>query len=219
MVAIEWLTALPARRGPLPPMTPANPQEQLAQYPPDWGLIERLADHGFALPGVLERPTAVAPDGSRAFTLAPGLPLEPDSVMAGREFAHIHNPPVGSMHLMLPQPWRNLALGKRWVLRHPFAERGWGPEGTVFMFAPRNAVELQWGMALLSVAHAWANGALKGAVVLTGTQETGGKTAFEQPRRQAPACPGDTSTVAWRRCNQSTVHQAGTPQAETVPRP
>lgn len=169
-ITIDRLSALPARPGPLPPMTPANPQEQLAQFPPKWELIEQMAAHGFALPGVIERPTQVAPDGSRALTLAPGLPLEPDAVMVGREFAHIHNPPIGSMHLMLPQPWRDLALDKHWVLRHPFAESGWGPEGTVFMFAPRNDEELLWGMALLSVAHAWASGALKDSSVLAGTR-------------------------------------------------
>lgn len=153
------LHALPARSGQLPRMTPANPQEQLDQHPPQWSLIERLAAHAFALPGVIEQPTQVAPDGSRALTLAPHLPIEPRAVMVGREFAHIHNPPTGSMHLMLPQPWRDLALERRWALRHPFAVRGWGPEATVFVFAPRDDQELQWAQALLSVSHAWASGA------------------------------------------------------------
>ena len=31
------------------------------------------------------------------------------------------------MHLMLPQPYRDLALQKGWILRHPFAMRGIGP--------------------------------------------------------------------------------------------
>ncbi|MBL8326860.1 MAG: hypothetical protein JNJ89_18065 [Rubrivivax sp.] len=141
-------------------MTPANPQEQLDQFPPDWRLIERLAEHGFSLPMVVERPTQVAPDGSRALTLDGSVPMEPQAVMVGREFAHIHSAPVGSMHLMLPQAASELALGKRWVLRHPFAVRGWGPEGTVFVFAPRDEHELEWAKALLSVSHAWASGAV-----------------------------------------------------------
>lgn len=57
-------------------------------------------------------------------TLSPALALNEDAVMVGREFAYIHNPPVGSMHLMLPQSVRYLALRKHWVLRHPFAVRG-----------------------------------------------------------------------------------------------
>jgi hypothetical protein len=156
---IDHLGALPPRDGPFPRMTPANPQEQLDQFPPDWRLIERLAEHAFSLPKVVERPTQVAPDGSRALTLDDSAPMEQHSAMVGREFAHIHNPPVGSMHLMLPQAARELALGKRWVLRHPFAVRGWGPEGTVFVFAPRDQHELEWAKALLSVSHAWASGA------------------------------------------------------------
>jgi hypothetical protein len=157
---IDRLGTLPPRHGPFPRMTTANPQEQLDQFPPDWRLIERLAEHAFSLPRVVERPTQVAPDGSRALTLDGSVPMEPQAAMVGREFAHIHNPPVGSMHLMLPQAAGELALGKRWVLRHPFAVRGWGPEGTVFVFAPRDEHELEWAKALLSVSHAWASGAL-----------------------------------------------------------
>lgn len=78
--------------------------------------------------------------------------------MVAREFAHIHNPPTGSMHLMLPRPIRDLALVRHWVLRHPFAIRGWGPEGTVFVSAPRDAQELEWAQALVSVSRAWACG-------------------------------------------------------------
>ncbi len=157
---IDQLGALPPRHGPFPRMTPANPQEQLDQLPPDWRLIELVAEHAFSLPMVVERPTQVAPDGSRALTLDDSVPMEPQAAMVGREFAHIHNPPVGSMHLMLPQAARELALGKRWGLRHPFAVHGWGPEGTVFVFAPRDEHELEWAKALLSVSHAWASGAL-----------------------------------------------------------
>lgn len=114
---------------------------------------------------MVERPTQVAPDGSRALTLAHGLPLEPQAVMVGREFAHIHNAPAGSMHLMLPQAARDLALQKHWALRHPFAVRGSGPEGTVFVFAPRDEQELRWAKALLSVSHGWASGALGASTV------------------------------------------------------
>lgn len=36
---LDQMRILPARKGPLPRMTPANPQEQLEQFPPDWTLI------------------------------------------------------------------------------------------------------------------------------------------------------------------------------------
>ena len=95
---IDHLRTLPPRHGPFPRMTLANPQEQLDQFPPDWPLIDCLAEHAFSLPMVVECPTQVAPDGSRALTLHGSVPMEPQAVMVGREFAHIHNPPVGSMH-------------------------------------------------------------------------------------------------------------------------
>lgn len=87
---LEALQIIPARRGALPRITPANPQEPLGQFPPEWQLIGQLAIHAFALPGVIEQQTRVAPDGSRALKLAPGLPMEPRAAMVGREFAHIH---------------------------------------------------------------------------------------------------------------------------------
>lgn len=76
---IEHMGTRPPRHGPLPRMTPANPQAQLDQFPPQWRLIERVAEHAFSLPMAVERPTQVA---------------------------------------------RELALCKRWALRHPFAARG-----------------------------------------------------------------------------------------------
>jgi hypothetical protein len=112
---IDHLGALPPRDGPFPRMTPANPQEQLDQFPPDWRLVELVAEHAFSLPMVVERHTQVA---------------------------------------------RELALCKRWVLSHPIAVRGWGSEGAVFDFAPRDEHELEWAKALLSVSHAGPSGAL-----------------------------------------------------------
>ncbi len=150
------LAALPAREGRPPRMTPANPQEQLEQFPEDWGLIERLCKFGFALPGVVERPTRIAPDGSRAMTLRAGLPGNPDAFLVAREFAHVHNPPVGSLHMTMPPPARDLAVSKGWALRHPFAVRGIGPAGAVFVYAPRDEDELRAATLLLEISHAWA---------------------------------------------------------------
>jgi hypothetical protein len=158
---LATLRAMPARVGIAPCMSPDTPQEQLDQFPSDWRTIEALAAHACALPNVIEQETRVAPDGSRAPTLAPAIPAKPGALMVGREFAHIHNPPTGSMHLMLPQPCRDLAIAKGWALRHPLAARGLGPAGAVFVFAPRDADELTWAKALLTVSYAWASGAIE----------------------------------------------------------
>ncbi len=159
----DYLTrmqALPDREGPAPRMTLATPQEQLEDVPADWQLIVELAAHAFALPHVVERPTRIAPAGSRALTLADSVHANAAAFLIDREFAHIHNPPIGSMHATLPEPYRSLAIKKGWVLRHPFAVRGIGPSAAVFIFAPRDQQELQWARLLLELSHAWATGQL-----------------------------------------------------------
>ncbi len=128
------------------------------QLPADRQLIDELAAHAFALPHVVEQPTRIAPEGSRALTLADSVRANAEGFLIDREFAHIHNPPIGSMHATLPEPYRSLALKKGWGLQHPFAVRGIGPSAAVFIFAPRNRQELQWATLLLELSHAWASG-------------------------------------------------------------
>jgi hypothetical protein len=158
---LDAIHALPARQGPQPRMTPANPQEQLDQFPSDWGVIEQLAEFAFDLSDVKERPTQIAPPGSRALTLdAVHATPEREAFMVDLEFAHIHNPPIGSMHLTLPPALRDAAAAKGWVLRHPLAVRGMVSPDVVFAFAPRDAAELSAAQTLLRAAHAYATGQL-----------------------------------------------------------
>ena len=162
MNSIDLLHALEARlprEGPAPRMTPANPQEQLDQFPNDWSLIERLASFAFALDRVIEQPTRIAPPGSRALTLD-AADANPDTraFLIDHEFAHIHNPPIGSLHLTLPRALRELAVRKGWALRHPLATRGMVSEDIVFVFAPRDVTELETVQSLLHASHRYACG-------------------------------------------------------------
>jgi hypothetical protein len=158
---LKAMDELPARSGPAPRMTPANPQEQLEQYPQDWRVIEQLAAYAFSLADVKERPTQIAPPGSRALTLDPEHASHDDEAfMVDLEFAHIHNPPVGSLHLTLPPALRAAAISKGWVLRHPLAVRGAVSPDVVFAFAPRDASELPAAKLLVKAAHAYATGQL-----------------------------------------------------------
>lgn len=142
-------------------MTPANPQEQLEQFPSDWSVIERLVEFAFQLPNVVEAPTQIAPPGSRALTLSTQHATpEREAFMIDLEFAHIHNPPIGSLHLTLPPVLRDIAISKGWALRHPFSVRGIASPDVVFVFAPRDTSELHAVKLLLSAAHAFATGAL-----------------------------------------------------------
>ncbi len=156
---IDRFSKLPERVGEMPRMTFGNPQEQLEQFPQSWSLVEQILAFAFSLDQVIEAPTRIAPPGSRALT------LRQDDAMKNRgaflidnEFAHIHNPPIGSMHLTLPGPLCEIAVARRWVLPHPLAgKHGFTPDN-VFAFAPRNASEVEVAKLLLSASHAYALG-------------------------------------------------------------
>jgi Family of unknown function (DUF5519) len=164
---LNQIKNLPVRQGAAPRMTPANPQEQLEQFPSNWALIEQLGAHAFELDRVVERPTQIAPPGSRALTLDnDDATADRHAFMVDLEFAHIHNPPIGSMHLTLPGPLREAAIERGWALRHPLAIKGIVSPDVVFVFAPRDAAELAAAKLLLEASHAYARGRLPAAVIV-----------------------------------------------------
>jgi hypothetical protein len=128
MSIVERINTLPARQGPPPRMTPTNPQEQLEQFPSDWRIIGRLVEYAFTLSHVVERPTQIAPPGSRALT------LNHDDATENRD----------------------AAMKKGWVLRHPLAVRNIVSPDVVFVFAPRDEEELGWAKLLLDASHLFA---------------------------------------------------------------
>jgi hypothetical protein len=116
--------ALPKRSGPRPRTTPTNPHTQLEQNP-ERELVEELARRVFTLPGVEERPSAVSVPGARALWLREDVPAgPPEAFMVGREFAHIHPMPEGSLHAALPPEVAREAIRKDWAEQHPVARTG-----------------------------------------------------------------------------------------------
>src|SRR4030081_3678359 len=94
---------LPPRAGARPRTTPTNPHTQLDQQPTDSRLVDELARRAFALPGVVEEPSAISVPGERALVLPPSKPVGPsESFLIDREFAHIHPDPDHSLYAMLP---------------------------------------------------------------------------------------------------------------------
>jgi len=159
---IDRFSALPERTGETPRMTVGNPQEQLEQFPQSWSLVEQVLAFAFSLDRVIEAPTRIAPPGSRALTLGQDDAVKNrDAFLIDNEFAHIHNPPIGSMHLTVPSPLRELAMARHWVLPHPLAgKHGFTPDN-VFAFAPRNESEVEIAKLLLSASHAYALGRMR----------------------------------------------------------
>jgi phospholipase/carboxylesterase len=109
-----------------------------------------------ALPGSTARASQIAPPGSRAIWLdAAGL--GPAAFMIGREFAHLHPREDGSLHMVLDPATHRLAMEAGWAERHPLAGK-FAPAGTVMIYGPRDAAELETVCLLVLQSHRFASG-------------------------------------------------------------
>ena len=93
---------LPTRAGEKPKTTSSNPHQQQSQNPaPE--VYALLLSRAFDFPQVERRPSAVSVPGAEALWLDEGVAGgPPEAFLIGREFAHVHPPYDGSMHMMLP---------------------------------------------------------------------------------------------------------------------
>lgn len=149
---------MPERVGPRPRTTPTNPHTQLEQNP-DNSLVEELARRVFALPGVKERPSAISVPGARALWLREEIPAGPrEAFMIGREFAHIHPLPDGSLHAALPPEIAEEAIEKGWAEQHPVARIGYIPQNVVMIYAPRDEEEIETITGLVVESYRYAGG-------------------------------------------------------------
>ena len=150
--------ALPERAGQRPNTTPTNPHTQLDQNPED-PVVQELARRVFALPNVEERPSAISVPGARALWLRDDVPTgPPEAFMIGREFAHIHPLPDGSMHAALPPELAEEAIEKGWAEQHPVARMGHISPNVVMIYAPRNAGEVEIVGTLVAESYRYAGG-------------------------------------------------------------
>ena len=78
--------------------------------------------------------------------------------MIGREFAHIHPMPDGSLHAALPPEVAREALEKGWAEQHPVARLGYIPENVVMIYAPRDEPELEVVLKLVEESRRYAGG-------------------------------------------------------------
>ena len=131
--------SLPQRTRPRPPTNKNMPHSQIGVQPvPE--VNAELFHRAYSLPNVTNRPTVISVPGARAIWLDESLPLaHPESIVRGREFAHIH--PDGSLHVSLSPERARDAIEKNWAEPHPMAEYT-GNLGMVMLYTPLDMQEL-----------------------------------------------------------------------------
>jgi hypothetical protein len=127
------------------------PHQQLSQNAPV-ALQQDLVRRAAALPGVIVADSKVSVPGARAFHLDESRALGPAAAFQrDREFAHVHPPHDGSLHLTLPPDVYAHVLEAGWGEPHPIS-------GTMMVFGPRDAHELEVVWSLLQTSYGWASG-------------------------------------------------------------
>ena len=149
---------LPARAGTRPRTTSSNPHMQLDQQPPR-AVVDALLARLRAMPEVEVAPSLRAPPGTIGFHLPRALARGPeDAFLIGREFAHVHPDPDGSLHLILPPGLREAAIGAGWAEPHPLAGYPTISALTVMAYAPRDAAEVGLVAYLVEASRRFARG-------------------------------------------------------------
>lgn len=150
------MKVLPIRKGPRPATGPAVPHQQLSQIAPV-ALQEELWRRMTGLAGVRTGPSGISFPESRALHLArPGS--DPTAFLVDAEFAHLHGPDDGSLHLCLPLERVADVERAGWGELHPVARAGKRPGTLLMVFGPRDEAELDVVWGLVRESHAFAVG-------------------------------------------------------------
>ncbi|HYY87527.1 MAG TPA: luciferase family protein [Chloroflexota bacterium] len=150
------MAQLPPRDGPRPETThptraDPHPHQQLTQIAPA-DLQEALFGRATQLSGVMVRDSCVSVPGARAFRLDPARAGGPEQAFqCDHEFAHLHPAYDGSLHLTLPPALYREVLESGWGEPHPIS-------GTMLVFGPRNAQELEVVWTILRASYQYAAG-------------------------------------------------------------
>ncbi|KAA3643024.1 MAG: phospholipase [Chloroflexi bacterium] len=147
---------LPEKPGPRIETTGSVPHTQIGvqPVPPVNDQLFRLA---FSLPGVERRDTIVSLPGAHGMWLLDSVPVvQPQAIVAGREFAHIH--PDGSLHAPLPFERALEVQETGWGERHPWADEREGWEGFVMLYTPLSFEELEITFQLIVESYSYVTG-------------------------------------------------------------
>jgi phospholipase/carboxylesterase len=135
--------------------TPTNPHTQLDQNAPA-ALQDKVFAVARGLAGVVVGASHVSVPGARAFHLPGCQRPAPAGFMIQHEFAHLHPPTDGSLHMALPPAIVQAVIDNGWAERHPLAGKYGLPDNIVMVFGPRDEAELQVVLDLLRASHAGA---------------------------------------------------------------
>lgn len=146
-----WLIyqGLPFRTGERPLTRKGTPHQQLDQNP-DLSIYKKLHELLFSIPDVIEMDSLISVPGARALWLNSEDSSLEDAFMIGREFAHLHPPYDGSLHIMAPPNWVDEIISKGWGEKHPLAGEFF--DNALMIYAPRNEEEIKivYNIVLLS---------------------------------------------------------------------
>lgn len=157
--------SLPNRAGPKPTTTPRTPHMQLDQIAPA-GMHHRIIGLGRELSEVSLGHSAVSFPDTTAFLLSPSAARggTPEAFMApGYEFAHVHAPREGSLHMCLPMQVLKEVYAKGWGEPHPVAGKFGFPSTIAMIYGPRDAGEFATVADLLRTSYAFATGSVSSA--------------------------------------------------------
>ena len=152
------MLTLPMRSGDKPKTNYDLPHEQLDQNPPP-EIYQALKDQAFDFPFVERRPSIISVPGAEAlWLLEEGGHGCAEAFMRGNEFAHVHPPYDGSMHMTLPEDLVAEVLEQGWGESHPLVPKGQAPMSLVMIFGPRDREELEVIMSLIGESYRFARG-------------------------------------------------------------
>ncbi len=152
------MLSLPYRQGTKPKTNYGLPHQQLDQIPPP-GIYAKLKERAYDFPFVERRPSVISVPGAEAlWLLEEGGHGCAEAFMKGNEFAHVHPPHDGSMHMMLPEDEVPGLLEKGWAEHHPLVPQGRAPPTLVMVFGPRDAGEIEVILKLIDTSYKFARG-------------------------------------------------------------
>jgi hypothetical protein len=152
------MITLPQRQGERPKTHYGLPHEQLSQNaPPE--MYERLKGQAWGFEFVERRPSLVSVPGAEALWLGDEAGHGcAEAFLAGKEFAHVHPPYDGSMHMRLPEDQVGELLERGWGEHHPLVPAGKMAPTSVMVYGPRDPDELGIVMSLIGESYDFARG-------------------------------------------------------------